>query len=334
MPDGRDATASAGSLVWLQLFWPQPLSEATALGLLRYFAARTHAPQLILEARADDRGVEYLLGCQLRHHAAVRRAVEQLVDGAIVTSFESADRDHVTTARRIQLSTASRSVEPADAVASTRSVLHALTAARKGEHLTIQLILGPRHHPKAPPREAHRDGQLVVSKLLHGVQHDNRPGAKQALAYKLGQHAFTAAVRLGVQAPTADRRRSLLLSLASAIGTAESPDVRVTLKNEKPDRMNTPRASWSVFTPAQKLTVTEIARRSGWPIADHDERFPGQPPLHPRPVRPMSALQSGSRVVAEASPPGQAGPSATTRPTHCATPGSLAPTEWVSRRCS
>ena len=112
---GDDDTVSAGSLTWQQLFWPQPLTEATALGLLRYFAARTHAPQLILEARADVTGVEYLLGCQLRHRAAVRRAVEQLVDGSIVTSFDSADRDHVATARRIQLSTNSRQLEPATA---------------------------------------------------------------------------------------------------------------------------------------------------------------------------------------------------------------------------
>lgn len=307
MTKARDATTSAGSLMWQQLFWPQPLSEATAFGLLRYFAARAHAPQLILEARADVTGVEYLIGCQLRHRAAVRRAVEQLVDGSIVTSFDATDRDRVATARRIQLSTSSRQLEPADAVASQRSILHALTAVGKGERLIIQIVLGPRHHPKSAPREPNRASQPLASKLLHGVLADTSAGARQALAHKLGQHAFTAAVRLGVHAPTAERRRSLLLSLASAIGTAESPDVRVTLKNEKAGRMNTPRASWSVFTPSQRLTVTEIARLSGWPIADKDERFPGQPPLHPRPVRPSKAAQSGVRVVADASAPGAGG---------------------------
>lgn len=307
MTDSRGVTASAGSLVWQQLFWPQPFTEATALGLLRHFAAQTHAPQLILEARADVTGVEYLIGSQLRHQAAVRRAVEQLVDGAIVTSFDADDREDVATAQRIQLSTNARQLEPADAVASHRSILHALTAAQKGERLTVQIILGPRQHPKTAPAEPKRDNQLTVSKLLHGVLTDTRPGARQALAQKLGQHAFIAAMRLGVQAPTAERRKTLLLGLAAAIGTTESPDVRVTLRSEKPDRMNTPRASWSVFTPAQRLTVTEIARLSGWPIADKDERFPGQPPLHPRPVQPSSAVQSGSRVVADASSPGAGG---------------------------
>src|ERR1700758_3003653 len=116
MTESRDATMSAGSLVWQQLFWPQPLSEATAFGLLRHWAAETHARQLILEARADVTGVEYLIGSQLRHAAAVRRAVEQLVDGAIVTSFETDDRADIATARRIHLSTNARQLEPADAV--------------------------------------------------------------------------------------------------------------------------------------------------------------------------------------------------------------------------
>jgi hypothetical protein len=307
MSESRDATVLAGSLVWQQLFWAQPFTEATAFGLLRHWAAQTHAPQLILEARADVTGVEYLIGSQLRHAAAVRRAVEQLVDGAIVTSFDTDDREHVATARRIHLSTNARQLEPADAVASHRSILHALTAVGKNERLTIQVVLGPRQHPKGAPAEAKRDNQMLMSKLLHGVLTDTRPGARQALAHKLGQHAFTAAVRLGVQAPSAERRKSLLLGLAAAIGTTESPDVRITLRQEKADRVNTPRASWSVFTPAQRLTVTEVARLSGWPIADHDEHFPGQPPLHPRPVRPSPALQSGQRVVADASAPGAGG---------------------------
>ena len=249
MPNSGDVTVSAGSLVWQQLFWPQPLSEATAFGLLRHWAAQTHAPQLILEARADSLGVEYTVGCQLRHKAAVRRAVEQLVDGAIVTSFDTDDREPVKAARRIQLSTNARQLEPVDAVASHRSILHALTAVGKGERLTIQIVLGPRQHPKGVPAEPKRDNQQVVSKLLHGVKADTSPGARQALAHKLGQHAITAAVRLGVHAPSAERRQSLLLGLAAAIGTTESPDVRIMLKNEKPDRVNTPRASWSIITP-------------------------------------------------------------------------------------
>ncbi|MAU84008.1 MAG: hypothetical protein CME34_19485 [Gordonia sp.] len=302
-----ETSVSAGSLVWQQAFWPQLFTEAKAFGLLRHFASRTHAPQLILEARADVTGMEYLIGSQLRHRAAVRRAVEQLVDGAIVTSVDPSDRGRISTARRVHLSTTTRQLEPADAVASHRSILHALTAVGKGERLTIQIVLGPRHHPKSAPREPTRGDQPLASKLLHGVLSDTRPGARAALQQKLGQHAFTAAVRLGVQAATAERRKVLLTGLAAAIGTTESPDVRVLLRQEKAGRVNTPRGSWSMFTPSQRLTVTEVARLSGWPIADQDEQFPGQPPRHPRPVRPSAALQTGERVVADASAPGTSG---------------------------
>jgi hypothetical protein len=159
------SSLSADSLVWQQLFWPHPFPEAAAFGLLRHWAAQTHAPQLILEARADVTGVEYLIGSQLRHASAVRRAVEQLVGGAIVTGTDPDDRASIVTARRLQLNTAARPLEPLDPVASSRSILHALTSVGRGERLTIQVILGPRHAPKHIPAEPPRAGQTTLSRV-------------------------------------------------------------------------------------------------------------------------------------------------------------------------
>lgn len=308
MTDRLDAPLQADSLVWQQLFWPQPLRQASALGLLRHWAAQTHAPQLILEARADASGIEYLIGSQLRHTQTVRRAVEQLVSGAIVTSADPADRQAVTTARRLRLTTPARPLEPTDALASERSILHALTAVQKGENLTLQVVLGSRRPPRLGPVEPKRTTQPTLSKVLHGVLPEQRPDAKQALNRKLGQHGFAAAVRLGVHAATAERRRVLLLGVAAAIGTVEAPGVYLKLRAEKASRLNTPRSSWSGFTPSNHLTVSEVAQLSGWPISDSDDdRLPGQPPRHPRPVRPTPALAAGARVVADANAPGATG---------------------------
>lgn len=304
MTDQTDDPLTPGKLVWQQLFFPHPLLSAATFGLLRHWAAEEHAPQLILETRADVTGVEYLIGSQLRHAQAVRRAVEQMVSGAIVTGAFPSDRHHATTARRLRLTTTSRPLEPTDQVASERSILHALTTVQKGEQLTLQVVLGPRHHPRLGPRQPHRTDQSVASKVLHGVMSEPHPDARQALTRKLGQHGFTATVRLGVHAGTAERRRRLLLGLATAIGTIEAPGVRLTLRMEKPARLNQPRATWSAFTPAQHLTVTEVAHLTGWPISDSDEPFPGQPPRHPRPVRPTEALEAGVRVIGDANAPG------------------------------
>ena len=308
MTDQLDLPLFANSLVWQQLFWPQPFSEASAFGLLRHWAAQTHAPQLILEARSDITGVEYLVGSQLRHAQQVRRSVEQLVTGSVVTNFEADDREQISTARRLQLTTTNRPLEPSDPVASGRSILHALMAVSRGERLIIQVVLGPRRQPRLGPPTPSRDGQPVMSKVLHGVLPENRPDARQALIHKLGQHGFAAAVRIGVHATTADRRRTLLLGLAAAIGTVEAPGVHLKLKSEKAGHLNTPRSSWSLFTPSQPLNVVEVARLTGWPVSDRDEPFPGQPPKHPRPVRPSAAVQTGERVVAAANAPGTQGP--------------------------
>jgi hypothetical protein len=217
MTDQLDLPLTADSLVWQQLFWSERLSKAAAVGLLRHWAAQRHAPQLILEARADVTGVEYLIGSQLRHAQAVRRAVEQLVPGSIVTNADPADRQQVSTARRLRLTTTVRPLEPSDPDASGRSILHALTTMQKGEHVTLQVVLGPRRQPQLGPRDPKRPDQTALSKVLHGVLSDSRPDARQALTRKLGQHGFTATVRLGVHAPTTERRRTMLLGIAAAI---------------------------------------------------------------------------------------------------------------------
>jgi len=50
--------------------------------------------------------------------------------------------------------------------------------------------------------------------------------------------------------------------------------------------------------------VPELSHLVAWPVSDKDERFPGQPPLHPKPVRPTPALLTGERVIATSNAPG------------------------------
>ncbi|WP_109528681.1 type IV secretory system conjugative DNA transfer family protein [Nocardia aurea] len=308
MQDSESPDLTADSLVWQLLFWPSPFREGAATSLLRHWAAQKHAPQLILEARSTIDGVEYLVGSQLRHAHGVRRSVEQLVGGSVVTPFDPSERGDIVTARRLKLTATDWPLEPVDRVASSRSILSALTAVNRGERLVIQVILGPRRQPMLPPIEQPHGGhQSTASKVWHGLLPDKRPNAKQAVARKLGQHGFATVVRIGVEAGTADRRKSLMLGLAAAIGTVETAGVHFKLADEKARKINQPRATWSILTPAQPLSVPELSHLLAWPVSDHDERFPGQPPLHPKPVRPTPALLSGERVIAEANAPGVSG---------------------------
>ncbi|MGV9834261.1 type IV secretory system conjugative DNA transfer family protein [Nocardia niigatensis] len=298
----------ADSLVWQLMFWPSPFREGAATSLLRHWAAQKHAPQLILEARSCGDGVEYLVGSQLRHAHAVRHSVEQLVSGSVVTPFDTEERSDIATARRLKLTATDWPLEPVDHVASSRSILSALTAVKAGERLVIQVVLGPRRQPMLPPAEkAHGGHQSAASKVWRGLLPDTRPNARQAMTKKLGQHGFAAVIRIGVEAVTAERRKSLLLGLAAAIGTVETAGVHFKLADEQAEKINGPKATWSILTPAQPLSVPELSHLLAWPVSDHDERFPGQPPLHPKPVRPTAALRSGTRVIAEANAPGSSG---------------------------
>lgn len=305
MTDQQTSSLTADTLVWQQIFWPAPFGEVAAFAILRHWAAQTHAPQLILETRADAGGVEYLIGSRLRHAQAVRAAIEELVRGSVVLGYPD-DREPISIARKLKLSSA-RPIEPRDAVASTRSILHALTAVRSGERLVIQQVLGPRWHPRLVPTKLPQFDQSVISRVLHGTLPEDRADARQAIAQKVGQHGFMTTLRIGVHAGGAERRRALLLGLAAAMNTVEAPGVHLLLHPEQPTKLNRPRATWSLFARAQQLTVIETARLTGWPISDHDEAFPGQPPRHPKPVRPTAAALSGERILAHANAPGITG---------------------------
>ncbi|WP_282780833.1 type IV secretory system conjugative DNA transfer family protein [Nocardia sp. CC201C] len=299
------------SIVWLHVWFPRPCTEALAMGLLRQWAAQAHAPQLILEARSSTEGVSYLIGCQLRDASAVQRTIELLVPGSQVAGVPT-ERGPVAVARRVRPSSPAGLLEPADAVASVRTVLSALMAVAPGEQLVLQVELGARRRPQAMPAELSSQEQSVLSKVLTGIQPEGRSDIKQALAKKLGQHGFSATVRIGAAAATSERRRVLLLGLASALGTVNAAGVHLELRSETPQRVNTPRSRsprslWPLVAWGRHLGASEVLRLTAWPVSDREEVFPGQASLHPRKLRPSPALLTGERVIATANAPGTAG---------------------------
>ncbi|WP_433598728.1 type IV secretory system conjugative DNA transfer family protein [Nocardia sp. CA-135953] len=299
------------SLVWQQIWFPRPYVEASALGLLRQWAAQAHAPQLILEARSSSGGVEYLIGSQLRHAKAVQRAIEQLVPGSQVSGF-TGERDSISVARQVRASSRVGLIEPADTVASVRTLLSSLMAVAPSERLVLQLELGARRRPQNVPPKLPQHDQSVLSKVLEGIQPETRSDIKQALGKKLGQHGFSVTVRIGAEAATSDRRRSLLLGLASALGTLNASGVHLELRTEAPKKVNTPRARspralWPLVIGGQRLGISEVLRLTAWPVSEKEEVFPGQGSLHPRKLRPTPALLTGERVIAVANAPGVEG---------------------------
>ncbi|MGF0319243.1 type IV secretory system conjugative DNA transfer family protein [Nocardia fluminea] len=309
--DQTELPLSPDSMVWQQIWFPRPYSEGSALGLLRQWAAQQHAPRLILEARSSSAGVDYLVGSQLRYSKSVQLAIEQLVPGSQVSGLPG-ERGTVSVARRIQPSTRAGLIEPADAVASVRTILSAMMGVAPGERLVLQVELGTRRRPQQLPPDLPEQDQSVLSKVLEGIQPETRSDVKQSLGKKLGQHGFAVTVRIGAAARTSDRRRTLLLGLASALGTVNAAGVHLELRSETPKKLNTPRSRsiwspWPLVVGSRRLGIGEVLQLTAWPVSDKEEAFPGQHPLHPKKLRPTPVLLTGERIIAKANAPGVEG---------------------------
>jgi len=302
------SSADPARIIWQQVFWQVPFLESAAMALLRHLAAQRHAPRLILEARADSSGVQYVIGSQARHASSVRRAIEQLATGSIVTKFPSDEREDVDTARAIRLSTDRRPLVAFDPAASARSVLTALTAVAPREELVLQVVLAERRTPRPAPPAPPSTTQSTTAKLVRGIDRTPTSEERSALGAKLAQHAFAATVRIGATATTAQRRRTLLLGVASALGTADAPGVNLTLGTAKAEKFNRGETTAWWLGRAQTWNVAEVSHVLGWPITGpHDPPLPGQPAQHPRPLRPLRIAEDGDRIVAEATAPGASG---------------------------
>lgn len=293
-------------LIWQQVYWPQQLDEAVAINLLRHWASQVHAPQVILEARATKEGLRYLIGTQRRHMRQVRRDVEALVPGTIVTDHDSS-RVPVLVTRRISVSTPAQSLTTTDQHGSTRSLVASLTAVQGSEVLVVQVVLGTRLGPTLPPNHIARVDQGLASLVLTGIQPERRKKVQAQVSAKQSDHGFASIIRLGVSAADENRRRTLMQGVLGALRSLAAPGLRLREHGERVRRLNSPSSEWSWYSPSQRLSVAEVSLLTAWPIGNYVSSYPGQPPAHPRPVRPSFVATDRDRIIGESTAPGTQG---------------------------
>lgn len=298
-----DRESTLRQLIWQEIYWPQPLDSAHTVNLLRHWAAQTHAPQIILETRATKTGTRYLVATQRRHTAMIRRDIEQLVPGSIVAD-DATGRGKTQTARRLIVNQPIRSLESHDTEGSTRSILASLSDLRGSEILVTQIVLGPRLAPHLVSGRIQRVDQGMGSLVLSGSQPERRRQVTRQIELKQSAYGFAAVLRIGVHAADEARRKALLQRVVGAFRTLLAPGLRLHDRREKAALVNDPASEWAFFTPAQRLSVTEIGLLSGWPVGNADTPYPGLPPVHPRQVRPSFTAGEGHRIIAQATAPG------------------------------
>ncbi len=217
--------AKRGDLVFSGLYLPRPLDVVTVVRFLARLASDRSAPRVVLEVRADENGTRHLLGCRDTDVHGLRHLLGDLIPGSVLTTprrGQRSPRPVVELAGRLRVHPPGLPLRTDTAEATTRALLSALaTGLTSGEVMAVQVVLGPRRVPRVVPVNAPDPGSTLVQILTRG----DRPASvetRNRMKERSSQGGFAATIRVGVASSDPDRRRRFMVSLLSAICTAQS----------------------------------------------------------------------------------------------------------------
>jgi hypothetical protein len=293
----RDAT----DLIWQRLHWRRPITANAVTELLRLWAADPRAPRLVLEVRSGPSGVRYLLGVPELSATYLSAQLRHVLPGAFLSLAKASDRPQVSAAGSIRISRNQRALRTTDPESVVRASLAALTTTTTSEHLVLQLVIGPRvgsQFVAATPATIASELPLVLT-----LPTPKDSEARAALRTKRAEPAFRVQLRIGSQAASRSRRRSLMLGLLNGLRVAESPGVRIRLVPDSSLRLDRAANPWWWHL---TLNVDELTGLLVWPIGDSD--LPGVLNLHPVLLPPAESVTQPDRAFGTATAPGHTEP--------------------------
>ncbi|SHH31256.1 Type IV secretory system Conjugative DNA transfer [Jatrophihabitans endophyticus] len=278
---------------WRELRWQRPLEVDRVAGALRQWAADARSPRIVLELRLTRDGARYLIGWP---SAADIRAALATIPNATLVPVPDELRTAVVTSGQLKANTRHRPLVTDHPERVVRALLATGVRLVKGEQLVVQLLLGPRRIPLAVPDQSPSSvvaPWYTVAWIGNGGRIDG--DKRRALRSKVSDFGFACAVRLGVTATDAERRKSLLLGLSAAVRVAEAPGVQLRFRRMHAHDFN---AAVSPLRWPLRLGVPELVGLTGWPLGD--EELPGLPSPHPKPLSPAPGTTGTELVIADA----------------------------------
>jgi hypothetical protein len=291
---------SQPTFVFSRLFLPSPLPVEQVAALFARFASDRQAPTIILETRADESGIQHLLGCEATQIRHTRRLLRDLIPGTTLTGLGPYTRPTMRASGHIRIQPPGLPLAVNQPEDITRAIYSALGRKFKaGEAAAIQLVLGAATAPRIVPAKIAEPGGISVwQALTTGVQ-DASSETRGRMRDRAAKYVVEVALRIGVTGPSSDGRRRLAMDILSGISIAQSPGVKLRLVRDNPNHLNM--AVVPKWWPT-RFSVPELIALSAWPIGD--EQFPGMPPIHPKMLRAAPNVHTGPRVFAESLVPG------------------------------
>ncbi|MET4782430.1 type IV secretory system conjugative DNA transfer family protein [Glaciihabitans sp. UYNi722] len=283
---------------FLRLHLPSPLN-ADSVGELLARLAQPDAPiPLILETRATDDGVAYLVGVHPFATEHLKRLLGDLVPGIRSAVTRPGDRGRAEAGGHIGAHPPGLPIRVDNAETTVRAIYSAFGARRPGETIVVQVIIGLGHPPRALPTKVADPSAPLWKSLSHGTQ-PAPAEMRSRMKATAEQPNLDVSIRIGANAPTPERRKRLVTELVGAMATAQSPGVRLQLIREDIQRLN------DAVIPSRwpmRVSPAELLPLIAWPIGEHE--LPGLPAHHPRLVPAPAALSTTENVFATANAPG------------------------------
>jgi hypothetical protein len=294
--------------IWYRLRWPREVTPEQVAQVFRLLATAAGTP-VVIEAIGSPGMVEHRLALPVSRAENVVEQLRAAIPGLSVEEVSVRPPMDVRHAVELRLSTKRRPLRSDDLAGVNRAILTALAHLHRGEHLSIQWVLGRSLAATAVPNQLEGLGRESWIGALLLAPFGTPPQAdievRNAVRAKQAEPGWRVVGHVSVKAKTASRERQLIRQVVGALGSAEAPGVRFWVRRASVKRVIGATAGWRL---PLRLNATELATVSSWPIG-----LTGELPVSmigSRLIAPSAAILHKGRVVGTASFPGRERPAA------------------------
>lgn len=283
-------------LAFARLHLPVPLEAEPVLRLLARLAQADTPRPLVIETRADDSGIRYLIGTDVEHRSRLSRLIEQHLPGA--RTERDPTREPVDAAGRVTIRPSGLPLKLDSPNRAIYGVYGALASRRGGETLVLQLSFGRGHRPSVVP-QAVADPTASRWSAWTGQGRPASADMRTRLRLRAEQPTIDCLIRVSATAPIPERRRALVLELLGSLKALEAPGVQIQLVREPARLVSDPNGIGRGMT---RLSPAELLGLLGWPVGD--ETLPGLPGPHPKRLAAPASLSRTDGTFATTTAPG------------------------------
>lgn len=289
---------------WNRYEMSRPYSLEQVQELLTQLCTLTPRGFIVFEVRAAAGEVSYLLGTDSRYQRSIKNVIKSHIEtefgevedaGLDNAEAKNAEAKSVAGARAPVTSscllTVSRPVLALNTdfvMAVIRQGLAVMAGLSAGSQAVVQVILGKGFSPSSVPSRPQDPHESWLDLALFGAR-EASGDAKKRMKEKVEQYNFQTIIRIGASGRSSSRT---IKELSSALKTLESAGVRIGLKDENPDRLNTVYIPWQMNL---RMSVKELTPFLLLPIGDDD--LAGASGMHPKRVLLPKWYQEPSNPV-------------------------------------